>query len=97
MNYNLRQYYIKMHKGKGGGNNKKRNKKQFYKQQFQASKRNEEVKQGITGFLITCDRDKEKRCVKEVFNVLNDMVEKIYPELDINEILKESQEVKKQQ
>jgi len=77
-----------MKKRGGGGDNNKRNKKQFYKQQFQASKRHEEVKAGIAGFLVTCDPSKEQRCVKEMFNVLNDWVEKLYPELDIAEIVK---------
>jgi hypothetical protein len=27
--------------------------------------------------------NKEKRCVKECFNILNDFTEKTYPELDI--------------
>ena len=35
--------------------NAKQNKKQFYKKAFQDSKRNEEVKNGIVGFLATCD------------------------------------------
>lgn len=58
-------------------------KKQFYKKQFQSSKRSEEVKNGIVGFLATCDSNKEKRCIKELFNILNDFVERVYPDLDI--------------
>jgi len=38
---------------------KRRNKKDFYKKAFMTSKRNEEIKQGICGFLITCDTSKE--------------------------------------
>jgi hypothetical protein len=68
----------------------KRNKKQFYKQQFQQSKRSEGIKQGIAGFMVTCDPNKEQRCVKEVFNVLNDWVEKLYPDLDIGAIIASS-------
>jgi hypothetical protein len=30
--------------------------------------------------------------VKEIFNVLNDWVEKLYPELDIGEIVRKSRE-----
>jgi len=37
---------------------------------------------------VTCDANKEQRCVKEVFNILNDWVEKLYPDLDIAEIVK---------
>jgi hypothetical protein len=66
---------------------KKRDKKSFYKQKFQDSKRNEEIKKGITGFLVTCDSKDEKRCVKEIFNVLNDYVEKVYPDLDTTALL----------
>jgi len=39
------------------------------------------------GFLATCDSSKEKRAVKELFNLLNDWVDKLYPNLDIQEIL----------
>ena len=54
---------------------RKRDKKKDYKSKFANSKRNEEVKKGITGFLITCEASKEKRCINEVFNVLNDFVD----------------------
>jgi hypothetical protein len=49
----------------------------------------------MCGFLITCDPFKEKRCVKEIFNILNDFVEKLYPELNIEEILEEVNKGKK--
>ena len=58
-------------------------KKAHYKKQFVNSKRSEEIKNGIQGFLITCDMNKEKRCIKEMFNVLNDFTEKLYPDLDV--------------
>ena len=41
------------------------------------------------GFLATCDSSKEKRAVKELFNLLNDWVDKLYPNLDIQEILED--------
>lgn len=66
---------------------RKRDKKCNYKAKFANSKRNEEIKRGITGFLITCEASKEKRCVREVFNVLNDFVEKVYPTLDLQSLL----------
>jgi hypothetical protein len=61
----------------------------MYKAKFASSKRNEEIKRGLTGFLCTCDGNKEKRCIKEVFNVLNEFVEKVYPNLDIKTLLKD--------
>ena len=66
---------------------RKRDKKSNYKAKFANSKRNEEIKRGLTGFLITCESSKEKRCVREVFNVLNDFVEKVYPDLDLQSLL----------
>lgn len=66
---------------------RKRDKKGNYKQKFANSKRNEEVKRGITGFLVTCKGNEEKRCIREVFNVLNDFVEKCYPQLDLQALL----------
>lgn len=68
---------------------KKRDKKQMYKQKFASSKRNEEIKRGLAGFLVTCEGNKEKRCIKEVFNVLNEFVEKVYPDLDLKTLLKD--------
>ena len=79
------------------GGDRKRDKKQNYKVKFANSKRNEEVKRGITGFLITCEASKEKRCVREVFNMLNDFVDKVYPNLDVQSLLpvKESDDTKR--
>lgn len=70
-------------------NDKKRDKKQMYKAKFASSKRNEEIKRGLTGFLVTCEGNKEKRCIKEVFNVLNEFVERVYPDLDVSILLKD--------
>jgi len=70
-------------------NDKKRDKKQMYKAKFASSKRNEEIKRGLSGFLVTCEGSKEKRCIKEVFNVLNEFVERVYPDLDVNTLLKD--------
>ena len=61
-------------------------KKQHYKKQFASSKRGEEIKKGIVGFLVTCDMNKEKRCVKECFNILNEFTEKTHPEIDIAQL-----------
>ena len=66
---------------------KKRDKKNKYKQRVQDSKRSEELKRGMTGFLVTCDASKEKRCLNEVFNVLNEFVDICYPDLDYTQLL----------
>ena len=67
--------------------NKKRSKKAYYKQQFQQSKRGEELNSGINGFLVTCDLKNEQRCIKETYNLLNDAIQILYP--DIEQKLKE--------
>jgi len=51
------------------------------------SKRGDEIKGGLTGFLVTCDMKNEKRCIREVFNVLNDYTEKVYAHLDFDTLL----------
>lgn len=45
--------------------------------------------------MVTCDQYKEKNCVKEIFNILNDAVERVYPDLDIESIVK-PKEIKKE-
>jgi hypothetical protein len=72
---------------------RKRDKKNNYKAKFANSKRGEEIKRSITGFLVTCESSKEKRCVREVFNVLNDFVEKVYPDLDLQTLLAPTKDV----
>ena len=64
-------------------------KKQFYRKQQANSKRGQEVKGGLVGFLATCDQHKEKRCVKELYNLLNDFTERVHPDLDFAEIFEE--------
>ena len=44
----------------------------------------------MVGFFATCDKGTEKRCIKELFNILNDYVEKCYPNLDVQAICKEN-------
>ena len=51
---------------------RKRDRKNKYAKKFADSKRSDEIKRGMAGFLVTCDGSKEKRCVNELFNVLND-------------------------
>lgn len=66
---------------------RKRDKKNNYKSKFANSKRGDEIKRSITGFLVTCESSKEKRCVREIFNVLNDFVDKVYPDLELQTLL----------
>lgn len=72
---------------------RKRDKKNNYKAKFASSKRGVEIKRSITGFLVTCESSKEKRCVREVFNMLNDFVEKVYPDLDLQTLLAPTKDV----
>ena len=58
--------------------NRKRNKKEFFKKQQAASRKSAELAYGVSGFLVTCDQGKEKRAVKECFNLLNTAVEEVY-------------------
>ena len=60
---------------------KKRDKKKFYQKAQQNTKKSLELKDGIPGFMITCEANAEKRCIKEMFNVLNQTVEVLYPNL----------------
>jgi hypothetical protein len=46
-----------------------------------------ELRDGLRGFMITCAADKEKRCVKDCFNILNDALEKTHLGLEVEEIL----------
>ena len=41
---------------------------------------NEEMK----GFLIFTDKHREKNCIRDAYNILNDVIEKLYPILEIN-------------
>ena len=44
--------------------------------------------------MITCAADKEKRCVKDCFNILNDALEKTHLGVDVEEILLAHNEAK---
>ena len=63
---------------------KQSKKRQYYKQQQASQKRGQELKGGLVGFLATCDQFKEKRAVKELFNLLNDATEQVHPETDFD-------------
>jgi|ERR1711957_487106 len=40
----------------------------------------------MVGIMVTCDVNKEKRVIKECFNLLNAYVEKFYPGMDFKAI-----------
>lgn len=60
------------------GDNKKREK---HKKKSNEININEEMK----GFLIFTDKHREKNCIRDSYNILNDVTEKLYPNLDNNE------------
>jgi tRNA acetyltransferase TAN1 len=75
----------------------KKDKKRFYcKNQTQMNKRFEELTETLSGVLITTDKNKEKNAVRDAYNILNDAVEHIYPDLDIPEAEVEIAPKKKQ-
>ena len=65
-----------------GRNKKKQNKsKNHFRNQQAESKKTNELREGINGFLVTAEANAEKRALKEGFNILNDAVENVYPDL----------------
>ena len=55
-------------------NTKKKN-KQIYKKSFQTSQRNEILKQGFEGFLVSCsEKNKEARAAKEIKSLIQTYV-----------------------
>jgi hypothetical protein len=74
----------------------KKDKKKYYKNQTKSNKRFEELAgnklitiETISGVLITTDKNKEKNSVRDAYNILNDAVEHLYPNL--NELIKENE------
>ena len=62
-----------------GGNKRKR--KDYYKNQQKESKKTAELqKNGLQGFMITCEKNREKRCIKECYNIFQNAVEMCYKE-----------------
>ena len=61
-------------KSKGGKNNKKEWKNT--KQQNAA-----DLEEEMKGFLIFTDKHREKNCTRDTYNILNDVVEKLYPNI----------------
>ena len=62
-------------KNKGDKNNKKERKNT--KQQNAA-----DLEEKMKGFLIFTDKHREKNCTRDTYNILNDVVEKLYPNID---------------
>ena len=77
-------------KPKGG---KPSNKKRFYKQQFQKQKRADELLTSMAGFMVTCDRNKEKRCIAELMNLLSNTTQELYTNLDTTEEIQSNKKV----
>jgi len=69
----------------------KKNKKQYYKKAQIEGKRSDEIEKGLTGFFVTCDKNKEKRCLVELYNILNETVDTLYPNLA--ELITEANEI----
>lgn len=67
--------------------NRKRDRKEFYKKNKQEGARADELFKGVKGFLVTCDMKKEKACVKEVMNMLEETFANFYPHLDVAAIV----------
>ncbi|CAI2368716.1 unnamed protein product [Moneuplotes crassus] len=80
---------------------KKRDKKGHYKKMQQDQNRAVDISDGLKGFFITCKTGTEKRCIKEIFNVLNEYTEKLYPDIEAHreerdlQLKKEQEEEKK--
>jgi len=87
-------------------NKNKKDKKRYYcKNMNMKNKRHEElagnnillninnILETISGVLITTDKNKEKHCVKDTYNILNDAVEFLYPDFmkKLNETKEEEQ------
>jgi hypothetical protein len=53
----------------------------------------------MTGVLITTDKNKEKNCVRDAYNILNDAVEHLYPDLpaQIQKIKEEKEKMKQKE
>ena len=62
-------------------NNKKNKRKERYSNLQQSSRKAEELHSGIKGFMITCEANREKRCIKECFNLLNHALEVVQPDV----------------
>ena len=58
------------------------NKKEKTKKKFQ---NNINIEEEMKGFLIFTDKHREKNCIRDSYNILNDVTEKLYSNLDEND------------
>ena len=58
------------------------NKKEKTKKKFQ---NNMNIEEEMKGFLIFTDKHREKNCIRDSYNILNDVTEKLYSNLDEND------------
>ena len=56
-------------------------KKEKKKTKNKTQKKLEELKETMTGFLIFTDKNKEKNSIKDAYNILNEVIEELYPNL----------------
>lgn len=59
--------------------NDKAKKKLFCKNSY--SNQHTELNEVMTGFLITCDRNKEKNAIRESYQIIESHIERMYPEV----------------
>ena len=61
-------------------------KEKNYKKEKQKNKSNDiNINEEMKGFLIFTDKHREKNCIRDAYNILNDVAEKLYPNIDKNE------------
>ena len=56
-------------------------KKEKKKTKNKTQKKLEDLKETMTGFLIFTDKNKEKNSIKDAYNILNEVIEELYPNL----------------
>ena len=61
--------------------------KEYDKQKEKKKKKSNEINinEEMKGFLIFTDKHREKNCIRDAYNILNDVTEKLYPNIDNNE------------
>ena len=65
-----------------GDNNKSKGDKSNKKEKKNAKQQNAtDLEEEMKGFLIFTDKHREKNCTRDTFNILNDVVEKLYPNI----------------
>uniref|UniRef100_T1JK63 THUMP domain-containing protein n=1 Tax=Strigamia maritima TaxID=126957 RepID=T1JK63_STRMM len=56
----------------------KKRSKNFYIQKNKRQKRNFELTPGVRGFIVTCNNNKERNCIREAYDLLNEFADKLY-------------------